>query len=54
MKLLISLAFIAAAFSGSLSYAGILSATSIVPPVCFAVALVLVLLHMMNVYDRRY
>jgi hypothetical protein len=38
----------------SLSYAGILTTTSIVPLVCFAVALILALLHVMNVSDRRY
>lgn len=54
MKALITLAFVAAACGAILSYAGVLSATSIAPPVFFAVALILVLLHLMNVSDRRY
>jgi uncharacterized membrane protein YtjA (UPF0391 family) len=54
MKALIVVAFIAAACCGVLSYAGVLSSTSIVAPICFAAALLLVLLHMMNVTDRRY
>lgn len=54
MKSLIAMAFIAAACVAILSYAGVLSPTSIVPQVCFGAALILVLLHMMNVSDRRY
>ena len=54
MKTLIALAFVAAACCAILSYAGVLSPTSIVPPICFAAALVFVLLHLMNVSDRRY
>ena len=54
MKSLIAFAFIAAACFAILSHAGVLAATSILPPACFAAALVLVLLHMMNVGDRRY
>jgi hypothetical protein len=54
MKALITLAFVAAACCAILSYAGVLSTTSVVPPVCFAAALILALLHMMNVSDRRY
>jgi hypothetical protein len=54
MKLLITTAFIAAAGCAMLSHAGVLSATSIVPPLCFALALILVLLQMINAGDRRY
>lgn len=54
MKSLIALAFLAAIGCAILSYAGVLSPTSIVPPACFAAALILALLHMMNVSDRHY
>jgi uncharacterized membrane protein YtjA (UPF0391 family) len=54
MKTFIGCAFVAALCCAILSYAGVLSANSIVPPVCFAVALILVLLQLMNVSDRRY
>src|SRR5687767_9061262 len=54
MKVLIAGAFIAAAGCAILSHAGLLSATSIVAPVCLAPALILVLLHLVNAGDRRY
>jgi hypothetical protein len=53
MKTLIAIAFLAAAGSAGLGHAGLLSPTSIVPFVCFGAALILVLLHLMNVGDRR-
>jgi hypothetical protein len=54
MKIFIACAFVAAACCAILSYTGVLSTNSIVPPVCFAAALILVLVHLMNVSDRRY
>ena len=44
----------AAACGAILSYGGVLSPSSIVPLACLGAALILVLLHMMNVSDRRY
>jgi hypothetical protein len=41
MRTLIALAFIAAACCAILSYTEILSPTSMVPPICFAAALIL-------------
>jgi uncharacterized membrane protein YtjA (UPF0391 family) len=54
MKTLIACGFVAAACGAILSYAGVLSTNSIVAPICFAAALVLVLLDLMNMGDRRY
>lgn len=54
MRALIALAFLAAAGGALLSYVGWISATSLVPAGCFAVGLVLVLLHLIAVSDRRY
>lgn len=54
MKWLIAIAFAAAAISFFLSYSGVVSPTSMVTPICFAAALVLVLLQLINEGDRRY
>jgi hypothetical protein len=54
MKVLIGLAFAVAVGCALLSHWGLLSPTSIVPPICFAAAFILVLLHLVNVSDRRY
>ena len=54
MKSLIAIVFLAAAAGVILSYSGLISATHIIPPVLFASALILVLLQMINIEDRRY
>lgn len=54
MKILLAALFIAAGVCAALSYARILPATSMMPPIVFAVALILTLLHLMNTSDRRY
>lgn len=54
MKSLIAVAFVAAICCAILSFSGVLSPTSVAPPLCFAAALVFVLLYMINVSDRRY
>ena len=54
MKILVAATFIAAACCAVLSYAQILSPTSLVPAMLFASVLILTLLHMINVGDRRY
>lgn len=54
MKTLIGSMIVAAAGSAIFSYAGVLTANSIVPFACIAVALILMLLHLISVSDRRY
>lgn len=54
MKALIAVVFTAAGVSGILTYLGMISPTSMVPPVLVALAFILVLLHLMNVSERRY
>ena len=54
MKWLIAIAFVGAAISVGLSYAAVLSPTSMIPPLCFAAGLILVLVHLVNEGDRRY
>jgi hypothetical protein len=54
LKVFIALAFAAAAGCAVLSQVSVLSPTSIVPPVFFALAFILVLVRMMKVGNRRY
>lgn len=54
MKFLIVVAIFAAGCSAALSYARVLSTTSALPHILFAVALILILLQMVNTNDRRY
>ena len=54
MKTLITGAFLATACCAILGLTGLLSPTSVLAPVCFAAALILVLLQLVNAGDRRY
>jgi hypothetical protein len=54
MKRLIAVAFVGAGCCGILSHARVLSATSLLPSILFASALILTLLHVINIGDRRY
>jgi hypothetical protein len=54
VKALIAAAFFAAGGCAVLSYAGVLPAANLAPPILFGSALILVLLHLMYVSDRRY
>ena len=54
IKWLIAIAFLMAAASWILSYAGVVSATSKLPPIFFGVGLILILLHLVDAGDRRY
>jgi hypothetical protein len=54
MKTLMAVAFIAAGGAAILSHAMVISATSLIPPTFFAVALIFALLHLIHTSDRRY
>ena len=54
MKILIARAFIVAGCCAAVSYARVLSATGLLLPILFASALILTLLHTINIGDRRY
>lgn len=54
MKILIALMFVAAICCALLSHVQVLAATSMLPALLFAIALILALLHMINFGDRRY
>ena len=54
MKTLMAVAFIAAGGAAILSHARVFSATSLIPPTFFAVALIFALLHLIQTSDRRY
>lgn len=54
MKILIAVMFVAATCCALLGYVRVIAATSLLPPLLFASALILTLLHMINIGDRRY
>lgn len=52
--MLIAAALIAACVCAGLSYLRVLSATNLLPLTLFGAALILILLHMISITDRRY
>lgn len=52
MKTLIAAAFLGAGCAAVLSHARVLPADSMLPPIIFAVALIVTLLHLINTSDR--
>jgi len=54
VRKLILLAFVAATIAGGLSFAGVIPLTSMAPPILFAGALILTLLHLIDDNDRRF